>query len=202
MRKLILLGLILFQGVLVYSQVNTESISFGLRYPYPTGYNYINKGLDNGYLGIIDVEVDYGVLKLDKLSFGLLFNASHLKLSKTDMDLWIISPKIKIDYRIKINKFSLIPQFGIGYSNWRFRSPAYTLYDEYGTAYKIEGYKRNENGLSLKTATKIEMNINDRLQGFFQLAYEFTRLEKPETPAKNSNDNRNMQILYPVFGIN
>ena len=201
MKKLLLFGLIIFQTISSYSQINTDKISFELRYPIPLGDNLLNKGFGDGYLGLIDIGVDYNVIETNRIGIGVLFNSSILRLSETDVTLFILSPKIKIDYEININKFSIIPQIGLGYSNWRFRAPAIMMTDEFGNPVEGEKYKENENGLTIKGGTKFVFNSSKNLNWYFQIAYEFTKLEKPDYGANDSKYNRNMHLLYPGIGL-
>lgn len=116
MKKFIL-GIFLFiQAGLAYSQLNTTAISFDLRYPVPAGNNYLNKAFGAGYIGLIDIGVDYSIIKVNNWVFGILLNTSLLRLDKNDVTLNTISPKVKVDYKIDIGKLSLIPQVGFGYA--------------------------------------------------------------------------------------
>jgi hypothetical protein len=201
MKKILVILLILIQMNNLFSQINKDDIAFELRYPIPMGDNYINKGFGDGYLGIVDIGVDYNIIKINNLGIGILLNSSILRLSESDLTLMILSPKIKIDYKININKISIIPNIAFGYSNWRLRAPAMTMTDEYGNPVQGEKFKENNDGLSFKGATKVVLNSHNRLNWYIQLAYEFTKLEKPENGAKNSKYNRNMHILYPGIGL-
>ncbi len=198
MRKII--GILVFAiGVTIasHAQMNTRKIAFELRYPIPMGDNYLNKGWGSGYSGIIDIGVDYNVIKKNGWGVGVLFNSSILKLSKTNVTLYILSPKFKVDYELKMNKFSIIPQIAVGYSNWRFRAPEMTVYDEFGDPLESEKYKENRNGLTIKGATKFVLNNSNRLHWYLQIAYEFTKLDD----SSNLKYNRNMSLLYPGVGV-
>jgi hypothetical protein len=201
MRKLIVVGLVLFNTVSSYSQFDSENISFELRYPVPIGDNFINKGFDNGYIGLFDIGLDYNVIKKDKLGIGILLNSSVLRLTINDLTLLVLSPKVKVEYEIDINKLIIIPQIGIGYSNWRFRAPGITYLDEFGNQIQDEQYKQNLNGLTLKGATKLVINNDKNLKWHFNLSYEFTKLEKPENLTDNNNYNQNIQLIYPGIGM-
>jgi len=117
MRKLIIVGLVLFNSICSYSQINNENISFELRYPLPLGTNFINKA---GYLGLFDIGVDYNLIKTSGFGLGVLLNSSVLRFDENDLNLFVISPKLKAEYEISLNRLTIIPQIGIGYSNWRF----------------------------------------------------------------------------------
>jgi hypothetical protein len=201
MKKILIIGLIFLSSISTYSQLNTKNISFELRYPIPFGDNFINKGFGNGYLGLIDFGFDYNIIKINGLGIGILLNSSFLRLSETDLTLMILSPKIKVEYEIDLNKISIIPQVGIGYSNWRFRAPEMTYYDELGDPVHGEKFKQNENGLSIKGATKIVINNNNRIKWYFNLSYEFTKLEKPEQDGGDKKFNRNIHLIYPGIGM-
>jgi hypothetical protein len=201
MKKVFFVLLILIQLNNVFSQVNNDDIAFELRYPIPMGNNYLNKAFGDGYLGIVDIGVDYNFIKINNLGIGILFNSSIFRLSETDLTLVILSPKIKLDYKININKVSIIPAIAVGYSNWRFTSPSITMTDEDGNPVQGKKFKEKIDGLSIKGATKVVLNSNNRLNWYMQLAYEFFKLEKPENGAEDSKYNRNMHILYPGFGL-
>ena len=195
MRKLIIVGLVLFNSIWSYSQ-NNESISLELRYPLPLGNNFINKA---GYVGLFDIGADYNLIKANKFSFGVLLNSSFLRFNELEVNLFIISPKIKAEYEISLNKLSIIPQIGIGYSNWRFQAPDITYTDEHGV-HTIKS-RLNYNGLTAKGATKILINNDKNLKWYFNLAYEFTRLERPENLISNFSYNQNIQLFYPGIGL-
>lgn len=201
MKKIIIFGLFFLSSISTYSQLNTENISFELRYPIPMGDNFINKGFDNGYIGLIDLGVDYNIVKNKGLGIGVLLNSSVLKLSESDLTLMILSPKLKVEYEIDLNKVSIIPQVGVGYSYWRFRAPEMTYYDEFGNSVQGEKFKLNENGFTLKGATKLVINNDKRLKWYFNLSYEFTKLEKPEPKGGDTKYNRNIHLIYPGIGM-
>jgi len=198
MKKIIFFGLIFLSSISTYSQLNTENISFELRYPIPIGDNFINKGFDNGYLGLIDLGVDYNIIKTKRLGIGILLNTSVLRLSETDLTLMILSPKLKIEYKIDLNKVSIIPQVGVGYSFWRFRA---TYYDEFSKPLQSKKYKINTNGFTIKGATKLVINNDKRLKWYFNISYEFTKLDKPEEEGGDIKYNRNIQLIYPGIGM-
>jgi len=201
MKKITIICLILTITISSFSQINTENISFELRYPIPIGDNFINKGFDNGYLGLIDLGIDYNILKTNGLGVGIILNTSVLRLSETDLTLMILSPKLKVEYEIDLNKISIIPQVGVGYSNWRFRAPEMTYYDEFGNPVQGEKYKENENGLTIKGATKLVINGDKQIKWYFNLSYEFTKLEKPEQEGGDTKYNRNIHLIYPGIGM-
>lgn len=185
MRKLGFVLLILVQTNHLYSQINKSNIAFEIRYPTPIGHNFINS-TDFKYNGIVDIGIGYNFLKVKNLELGVLFNASILRFSITDVTLTTLSPKLKIDYKINVKRISIVPNVAVGYSNWRFNSSNYT---------------ENYSGLTFKGGTKVVLNKNNRLNWYMLLAYEFTRLEKPSEPVQNSNYTRNIQILYPGIGV-
>ncbi len=84
----------------------------------------------------------------------MLLNSSILRLPETDVPLMILSPKVKIDYKINISKISIIPAVAIGYSNWGFRGPAMQMTDMNGNTIQVGKYRENYNGLTLKGAQK------------------------------------------------
>lgn len=201
MKKLLVIGLIIFQSITSCAQNNAHKISFELRYPVPFGDNFINNAYDNGYSGLIDIGIDYNIIEKNGLGIGILLNSSFLKLSETDVSLIILSPKIKIDYEYKVDQFSIIPQIGLGYSNWQFRIPAYNLTDADGNPLEGEDQVKYRNGLTIKGGAKFVFNSNKRLDFYFQIAYEFTKLDKPDNGASNSANNRNIHLFYPGVGV-
>lgn len=205
MKKITIIGLILIITISSFSQINTENISFELRYPIPIGDNFINKGFDNGYIGLIDLGVDYNIIKTNGLGIGLLLNSSVLRLSETELTLMILSPKLKVDFEIDLNKVSIIPQIGVGYSNYRYRAPAsdMTLTDEFGNPVEgdSEKFKQNENGFTLRGGSKLVLNSDNKVKWFINFTYEFTKLEKPDEPMQDTKQNRNIHMIYPGVGL-
>jgi hypothetical protein len=200
MKSLMLYGLILAHSGFIYAQIKGDYISFEVRYPIPVGDNFINKGATDGYFGIVDLGVDYTILKVNNLGVGLMINSSVLKFSAFDVTLWTISPKVKIDYVINLNRIRLIPGAGFGYSNWRSYSklPNFSVSGEpSGTSLD----KTVQNALSFQAEAKVLFRKEKRINWYFEIAYEFTRLEKPEFPAEDSGFNRNIQLLYPGIGM-
>jgi len=199
MRKLLIIGLIIFSSISTYSQINTKIISFETRYPIPIGNNFINKGFDKGYSGQIDFGIDYNVINKRKLGIGVLLNASFLNLSETDVNLLILSPKVKVEYEIDLNRISILPQFGIGYSKWLFRGSEMTYFDEISDQFQKRKYKEDQSGLTIMGSTKFLINSNKRIKWFLKLSYEFTKLEKDDIG--NSKFNRNIHLFYPGVGM-
>lgn len=200
-RTTFIILLILTITISAFSQINTKDISFEFRYPIPMGDNFINKGFNLGYIGIIDLGVDYNIIKSNGFGVGLLLNTSVLKLYKTDITLAVVSPKIKFEYEIDLNKVLIVPQIGVGYSNWRFRAYEGILF---GDPVNPSQYNReNINGFTLKGGTKILINNDKRVKWYINLAYEFTRLEMPSViyGAVNNSFNRNIQMFYPGIGF-
>ena len=200
MKKFFLFITIIMLSYKLFSQSN-KNISLELRYPIPIGHNFVNGNLNNGYNGIADIGINYSLLKSKNFALGLLFNSSLLRLSITDVNLLILSPKIKIDYKININKINIIPSFALGYSNWRFTSNSFPMIDASGNVIQGKKYKNNINGITFNGSTKIVSNTSNRLNWGISIAYEYTKLEKPTNGAINSNFNRNISILYPGFVI-
>ncbi len=140
-------------------------------------------------------------IETNGLGIGILFNSSILRLSETEVTLFILSPKIKLDYEIKIDRISIIPQIGLGYSNWLFRAPSIKITDEFGNIVEAGKYKENQNGWTIRGGTRFVLNSSKNLNWYFQIAYEFTKLEKPDSGAGDSKYNRNMHLLYPGIGL-
>ncbi|MBK8806723.1 MAG: hypothetical protein IPO21_08780 [Bacteroidales bacterium] len=200
MKRQIFVVLILLISVASYSQFN-KNIAIEVRYPLPIGDNFINKGFDKGYLGIIDLGLDYNVIEKNGLGLGIVFNTSYLRFSETDVNLLILSPKIKLEYEIELNKLSIIPQIGVGFSSWQYRVYDIIYTDELGNYLYTSDFKQIENGLTLKGATKFVINTDKRVKWYFNIAYEFTRLEKSEYESANTKYNRNIQMIYPGVGM-
>ena len=200
MKRLLFVLIILIPMNSLFSQINREELAIDVRYPIPIGDNFLNNNSRGGYLGLVDIGIDYNLLKLNNFGIGFLINSTVLSFSKNDVTLIILSPKIKVDYKININKISIIPNIAIGYSNWQFRSSAKTFAVENGIPVQIDQAAEFLNGITFKGATKVLLNSNSRLNWYFQFAYEFTRLEKLDNGI-DSNYNRNMHILYPGVGV-
>jgi len=200
MKKILIVLFILIPASTLFSQINREEIGIDVRYPIPIGDNFLNNNSRGGYLGLVDIGIDYNLIKINNFGIGVLINSSVLRFSKNDVTLIILSPKIKVDYKININRISIIPNIAIGYSNWQFRSSAKTFAVENGIPVQIDQTAEFLNGITFKGATKIMLNSNRQLNWYFQFAYEFTKLEKPHN-AVDSQYNRNMHILYPGVGV-
>ena len=200
MKRLLFVLIILIPMNSLFSQINREELAIDVRYPIPIGDNFLNNNSRGGYLGLVDIGIDYNLLKLNNFGIGFLINSTVLSFSKDDVTLIILSPKIKVDYKININKISIIPNIAIGYSNWQFRSSAKTFAVENGIPVQIDQAAEFLNGITLKGGTKVVLNSTSRLNWYFQFTYEFTRLEKPDNGI-DSNYNRNMHILYPGIGV-
>lgn len=189
MKKIILILLICLTSESIYSQINTNDISFELRYPITTGNNYLNKTLYGGYTGLIDVGLDFNLVYLKNIGFGILLNSSTLRFPETNLTLNILSPKIKIEYSVSISKIKLIPQVGIGYSYWTSKAPNYT---------------KTDRGLSFKAGTKLVINNSKRIKWYFLIVYEYTKLNNSEhkNTDRDNSFNTNIQLIYPGIGIN
>lgn len=185
MKKLVLVSLILIQSAKVFAQFNSDNISFEVRYPIPIGHNFINKGADKGYTGLIDFGIDYTVYKVQKLNVGVLLHASFFKFKPSDVNLRTIAPKLKADYEINLSKVSIVPQVAVGYSSFHFSG----------------AYKKNSGGPAVKAATKIVFNRDKQMNWYFLIAYEFTKLKKLEDFVEDTSFNKNIQTLYPGVGI-
>ena len=200
MKRLFLTSIFSFLLVSSFSQIN-ESISIKIGYPISVGNNFINnKDSDLKYKGITDIGIDYSFYRLKNMEFGILFNATFLNLEISDVNLMMLTPKLKMDYILNHNNLEIKPQISFGYSNWRFRQPNYQI-GEGDEEMTIEGIKENYNGLSMKFANKISFNKNKRINWYLEISYEFTRLEKPNNDIVDNNYNRNLQLFYPSIGV-
>lgn len=201
MKKLFFAVIIILQSSIVFSQSFNEDISIDLRYPIPVGDNFLSKGFGNGYMGVVDAGIDYSIFRISNIKIGILLNSSFLKPIDLDMRLMILSSKIKVDYTLSIHRLTIIPQFAIGYSNWRFRIPDIIFTDENGNVLSKQDYKQNANGLTYKCATKFSFKVSERIDLYAQVAYEYTRLEKPDNEMFYLKSDRSLQIIYPGVGV-
>jgi hypothetical protein len=200
MKRLFLTLIFSVLFVSSFSQIN-ESISIKIGYPIAVGNNFLNnKDSDLKYKGIIDIGIDYSFYRLKNMEFGILFNATFLNLEISDVNLMMLTPKLKMDYILNHNNLEIKPQISFGYSNWRFRQPDYQI-GEGDEEMTIEGINKNYNGLSMKFANKISFNKNKRINWYLEISYEFTRLEKPNNDIVDNNYNRNLQLFYPSIGV-
>ncbi len=200
MKRLFLTSIFSVFVISSFSQIN-ESISIKIGYPIAVGNNFLNnKDSDLKYKGIIDIGIDYSFYKMKNLEFGILFNATFLNLEISDANLMMLTPKLKMDYIINHNNMEIKPQISFGYSNWRLRQSDYQI-GEGDEEMTIEGIKENYNGLSMKFANKISFNKNKRINWYFEISYEFSRLEKPNNDIVDNNYNRNLQLFYPSIGV-
>lgn len=196
--KFIIVIIFLYQSTSIFSQTNKNNISFEIRYPITFGDINDRLVAGNKYLGVVDFGVGYNVLKFNNLGVGINFNTSFLQLSSTN--LTILSPKIKAEYFIKQENITVIPQLAIGYANWRLRDSE-MLIGQLGDPDRNNVFKQNENGLVIKAATKLVLNSTKKVNWYFQLAYELTKLEEPGNIANEFIFDGTMQILYPGIGI-
>jgi hypothetical protein len=190
-----------------FSQIN-ESIAIKIGYPVVVGNNFLNnknseyknENSEFKYKGVADIGIDYSFYRMKDLEFGLLFNATFLSLDISNVNLMMLTPKLKMDYNLNINKVEIKPQISFGYSNWRFTQPDYQI-GEGNEEMTIKGINVNYNGLSVMFANKISLNMNKRINWYLEFAYEFTRLEKPNNNIIDNSHNRNLQLLYPGVGM-
>ena len=132
--------------------------------------------------------------------FGLLFNASFWNLEISDITLFMLTPKLKMDYILILKNIEIKPQIGFGYSNLRFSQPDY-LIGEGNEEMTIKGVNENYSGLSMSLASKILLNRSKKLNWYFEIAYEFTRCEKLNNDIVDNSYNRNIQLFYPRIGV-
>jgi hypothetical protein len=198
MKNLLIILVILFQVNILFSQINMKDITLEVRNPIPIGDNILTNNL-GGYKGIIDIGIGCNLININNITIGMLMNSSMLKFHFNDVNLIVLSPKIKIDYRIDFKKISIIPNVAIGYSNWRF-STSFTAFSETGIPYEYK-FKQVDDGLTIRGATKLAINSKKRINWFIELAYEFTRLEKSDYGALDNKYNRNFHVFYPGIGV-
>ena len=73
MKKTLSILFILIQINNLLAQINKDDIAFELRYPIPVGDNFLNKGLGDGYHGIVDIGVDYNFININNIFFSSVF---------------------------------------------------------------------------------------------------------------------------------
>ncbi len=202
MRKLLVTSVLLLLTMSLSAQVN-ESISVKLGYPVPVGNNFLNGSKPNlKYKGIADIGIDYSFYRINNLEVGILFNTMFLRLDMSDVNLMMLSPKLKLDYNINLKHMAIKPQLNVGYSHWQIRQDDYLIYtgedDEYMV---IGGANENYNGFSVGLASKIMLNTSHRLNWYLEVTYEFSRLEKPSNNVVNNSYNRNLGMVYSRIGV-
>ncbi len=177
-----------------------QSISLTAGHPITVGYNFLNGHSNNtNYDGIAGFGIDYSAIKINQFSFGIMVDAAFLEMNLSDVSLAVLSPKIKAEYAFIINRIQLIPQAGIGYSNWRFRQADMwvgTPPDEY----LLRGHRDNYHGITGKLAGKFLFSMTQKAGLFLEFAYEFTRLGK-NPDLLDIPYNRNLQIISPKIGV-
>lgn len=207
MKRIIFASLFSVLIINSFSQLN-ESIAIKIGYPVVVGNNFLNnknseyknENSEFKYKGVADIGIDYSFYRMKNLEFGLLFNATFLSLDISNVNLMMLTPKLKMDYNLNINKVEIKPQISFGYSNWRFTQPDYQI-GEGNEEMTIKGINVNYNGLSVMFANKLSWNMNKRINCYLEFAYEFTRLEKPNNNIIDNSHNRNLQLFYPRVGI-
>lgn len=196
MRKRLIVIWILFLSVTAFAQNRTNNIKFELKYPKVVGDNFITN-----YRQFFDLGVGYDFLSKDKINIGIILNTTYLKNGPSAIDLFVVSPKLMLDYEIHFNKLKLLPQVGFGYSSWIFRSNKIHEINEYGDPTgNYTSFKENENGITFRTGVTLLKETTKRVNVYFLMAYEFTRLMKLDNGG-GSSYNRNIQIVYPGIGI-
>lgn len=177
------------------SQKIAKETGLELRYPL-----LLSEIIDYyGYSGLIDVSVDYNFLCFEKFSISLRYNNSWMTNRDSKIPLYIVSPKIKINYNIVVgNQVMLVPHFGVGYSFFLFRGEG-MVRNELGEVVP-EKYKQNEHGFSLIAGTKLRLNnTQKRVNWYFLLCYEYTKLK---IASPYINNKKGIQILFPGIGAN
>ena len=203
LRRTLVFGLLLYTSTSIYAQLFSDNLSLEVRYPIPAGDNFLANAFGNNhYNGIIDLGVDYNVIDKNGLGFGVAFNSSFLKLDENNINLTVLSPKLKIEYEIDLNKVIIIPQLAAGYSNWRYVSNDFTYYDEQGNLHTDGSYKESNNGLTLQGGTKIMWNTGKALNYYVSFYYEYTELSMKGRNVLDIDYNKKLQLLYPGLGVN
>jgi hypothetical protein len=168
--------------------ISSQDLSFELRYPIPFGDNFLNSDIlgRSGYNGILDIGAAYKIMDVSGFGFGISYNTSLFSLPITDVTIWTIMPKAFIEYEFKMQKISILPGIGVGYSHWIYKIP-----DSAG---------ETDNGFSMKVSAKALFNNDKKVNFFILAAYEFTRFGKSDDELDYSF-NRNVHVFYPGVGI-
>lgn len=197
------LGLLLFSSTSLFSQLFSQNLSFEVRYPITIGDNFLNnQSGGNAYSGIINLGLDYNVIDKNGLGFGIAFNSSFLKLDQNNVNLTVLSPKLKIEYEVNLNKLIIIPQLAAGYSNWRYTANDFTYYDEQGNLHTDGSFKENNHGLTLQGGTKVMWNTGTALNYYLSFYYEYTEVSMKNRDVLDIDYNKKLQLLYPGVGVN
>lgn len=196
MRKTVIFVIFCLVSLSTFSQKKLNDISLYFSYPIPFGDNYISEN----YMGIFDAGIAYDFLRLNNLGMAISFNTSALSFPDNDVNLQIFSPKIGVNYELKLNYLSIIPQIQMGYSNWRFRASGGTKLDESGNTFEIPEYKKNFNGLTTRLDTRFVLSTKRTIKWFCNISYEYTIRENSREFLNNSY-NRNIHIFYPGVGV-
>jgi hypothetical protein len=166
-------------------------------YPIPVGWDFINKAYVNGYMGVVAGEIGYSFNIFSKLFTGINIEMDYLYLDSANLNLEILKPTLSFNYPFKIKKFEIVPQFNIGYSQWRFYSE---IILGSGTNNDSLSYYESTNGLSMSASLYICYPVSKRVSLNVSCRYEYTHLGLPANQVKMSY-NQNIQILYPGLGL-
>lgn len=197
MKKLTLIWAFLFLSVSSYAQSRLGKVSISMNNPIPTGNNFINKNLGDGYLGVIDLGIAYNFFQRRYLGIGIQFNSTFLSFSEIDETLTVLSPKLRFEYAIKRNKISLVPNIALGYSSWRFRAERPDFSFEHTNVL----YRYNQIGVTARGGAKLVFDTSDELKWYVEFSYEKTRLENKFAGGDNPSYIRNIEMMYPGFGF-
>ena len=73
--------------------------------------------------------------------------------------------------------------------------------NEIGEPMGTTSEKTNSDGLTFHSSTKLLFNSSKKINWYFQISYEFSKLEKPKLGSGDTKFNRNIHLLYPGIGI-
>lgn len=197
MKKLLLIWALLFLSMPCFAQSRYGKFSISMSNPIPTGNNFINKNLADGYLGVIDFGAAYNFYQRRSLGIGIQFNSTFLSFSEINEQLTIFSPKLRLEYAIKRNKVSLVPNIAVGYSSWRFRAPR----PDFSMDRINVLYRYNQMGATVRGGAKLVFDTSETLKWYAEFSYEKTRLENKFGGGLNQSYIRNIEMMYPGFGF-
>lgn len=205
MRKinLILLLFILFYEFPVAFSQTGNRIFLEIKYPIPTGTNFLNNAYYYGYTGFFNTNLGYSRKLGDQFGVGGAFGTTYLRLLKTNMNNIILSPTVQGYYYFPVERErnKVTQMIEIGYSFWSFFSNNLNYPADSTIVTDPEGhYHENRHGFVLGTSTKVSYVISERVSIDFIIELNFHRL-KAINREERSGYNQNVAILFPGLGI-
>lgn len=183
---------ITFASERVKGQENSKNyISASINYPVPIGDNFLKNAPPGSYKGIVSIEVGVNHRIADKTYLGINIESGYLYFKSSNVYAQILQYSLDLNHHFMVKKISIIPQFNVGYSRWRF-------YSEDG----INGvsYYSTRDGISLSPSLRIAYPITDKIELYADGRYDYTRIDTENV--LNVSYNRDMQLFYSGIGIN